>query len=147
MKNTHFEHQHKVKHLDESVSNIGGRMGGRMGGGMRGGFHRGGGRYPRGGYYGGYGYNPYAIWAYPTTAYYIDSENQGDSRIIEISKKGKEALANFRKNKVVNSYFYFLSAIENGGKYNEGALRNKLNLSDWVGLTDRLQLNGLIKIS
>jgi len=157
MKNTHFEHQHNAKHLDESVSNIGGRMGGgRMGGGMRGGgfprggggrFPRGGGRFPRGGYYGGYGYNPYAVWAYPTAAYYIDSENSGDTRVIEISAKGKEALANFRKQKRICPAYYFLSAIENGGKYNEGALRNKLNLSDWVGLTDRLQLRGLITIS
>lgn len=147
MKNTHFEHGNLSKHLDGSFSNVRGGHGGGHGG-SRGGFHRGGGgRYPRGGYYGGFGYNPYAVWAYPTTTQYIDSENQGNTRVIEITKKGKEAIDNFRKNKKVNSYFYFLSAIENGGKYNEGALRGKLNLSNWLGLTDALQLRGLIKIS
>jgi len=148
MKKIHFEHEHKEKHLDESFSNIrggGGFRGGRRGGGFRhGGFGYRGRGY--GGYYGGI-YNPYAVWSYPTTAYYIDSENQGDSRVIEITPKGKQALDNFRKNKKVNAYFYFLSAIENGGKFNEGALRSKLNLSNWVTMTDEMQLNGLIKIS
>ena len=150
MKNkVHFEHQNSMKHLDESISNIGGaprmaapprvapapRVGGGMpvGGGFRGSFHGG---------------------AQQHLAYLKRNLPQiGVShRQIGISPMG----INFYKSGggVLFGYpfaFWYplFYAIYNGALIDEEALRRKYNLSDeeWYDLMDKLNNSGYITIA
>jgi hypothetical protein len=140
----HFEHEHMDKHLDESVSNIGGHVG-----------HGGGGR-PMGGHFVGGRpmrtpmqrhmgmvrrfYNRPVIY------------NGGFNRRIGIAPNG---LRYFRGGGgLLLGYGYdfwqpFFYAIVNGNIFEEAALREKYNLSDyeWNRLIKELYQRGFIVIN
>lgn len=152
--NTHFEHSHMRKHLDDSLSNVGGDEDLNVDGddsgidgddfsnarGGRGGFRRGGGavvrhrNYVRRNFNRGYGWGGwgYPVGVYPATALYVDDTANtapapnitGD---IKITKLGKAFL---KKNpKGVNGVL--LSYIKSGNRFDAEKLNKELQIKDF----------------
>ncbi len=149
--NTHFEHGHLNKHLDESLSHIGGDEFSNF---SRRGSYRGGVRrhinYVRrnlGRTY--YGY-PYAVGVVPATALYLDANDNNApapsaiSGDIKITKRGLKFLK--KNSKGVNGIF--LSYIKSGNRFDAVKLKKELQLKDFdrvVGFMNAQKLVEIIK--
>jgi len=149
--NTHFEHAHMGKHLDESLSHISGDEFSNVRGRWRGSYQGGTRRhinYVRrnlGRTYWGY---PYAVGVVPATAYYVDNVNTNTNPApvnngdIKITKLGLKYL---KKNpKGVNSIF--LSYIKSGNRFDAVKLKKELQLKDFNRVVSFLNGNKFIEI-
>lgn len=151
--NTHFEHSHMGKHLDESLSHISGdEFSNARGRFIRRGSYHGGTRshinYVRrnlGRTYWGY---PYAVGVVPATALYVDNVNTNTNPApvnngdIKITKLGLKYLK--KKPKGVNSIF--LSYIKSGNRFDAVKLKKELQLKDFDRVVSFLNGNKFIEI-
>jgi len=164
--NTHFEPS-LSKHLDESISNVGGDDDLNIDGdsNIEGDYSNARGRFSRrGSFQGGrrshinyvrrnlgYGYGyPYAVGVVPATALYLDASNDNTaptpaiSGDIKITKRGKKFLK--KNSKGVNGIF--LSYIKSGNRFDAAKLKKELQLKDFdkvVGFMNSQKLVEIIK--
>jgi hypothetical protein len=148
MKNTHFEHGHLEKHLDDGFSNAIGSRRGSYHGGTRSHINYVRRNLGRTYYGGGYGYGyPYAVGVIPATALYVDNINTNPPAIsgdIKITKRGLKYLKKHPKG--VNGIF--LSYIKSENRFDAAKLRKELQLKDFnrvVGFMNSQKLIEIIK--